>query len=55
MNHDHDFKQIPRCSLAKCECGKVVYRDNETIPRKVMVESESSEKPVFDAKDLCDQ
>ena len=55
MNHEHHFKQIPRCSLATCDCGKVIYRENETLPKRVMVESESDTKSVFDIKDLCNQ
>lgn len=60
MNHEHKFNQIPRCSLAKCECGKTIYRENETLPRKVMVESESGAESavdvkVLDMRSLCNQ
>ncbi len=24
----HYFKQVPKCNLAKCDCGKVIYRQN---------------------------
>lgn len=51
MNHEHKFKQIPRCSLATCECGKVIYRENETLPRKVMVESKSDTESVSDVEE----